>query len=1132
MKELLSRLGQRLFTPPVLSDQDKTQAAKQIFLIVQAFVLSVTYFIVVFIAGMLLGKWRGIAAAGLCSAATLFIAMTSPARSSDPLRFWLINTLFLVIVILLQNLASRSIRESLEEAKRQLRERRQADSALARSEQKHREMVNSLPFCVFEADLRGRLTFVNQTGLKWFRYDEDEIRAGLNMMQVVPDWERQRLKENLQRITSGEEVSYHEYEVRRKDGSHFPALTMTRRIVEDGIPVALQGSLIDISDRKQAEIGLQMRENMLSSIFRVAPIGIGVVRDRVLTMVNSQICEMTGRTQEELIGKSARILYPSDADFEFVGREKYRQIADWGTGTVETRWQRKDGRIIDVLLSSTPIDALDQSIGVTFTALDITERKRAEEALLASNQFISSLLRALPVAVFFKDKNGKYTGCNDAFSEIMGVTSEEIFGKTVHEIWPSELADTYHQKDIELMRERKHQVYEYQVKDKHGRMRPVIYAKDVFFNADGQMGGLVGAFLDISDRKQAEEALRESEEKYRQTMNVAPIGIYVIQDMRFKFVNPEMARLHGYEAEEMIDSISPPDALVAPEYRETVRQILLKRQNGVRGMPYEIKALRKDGSMFDAMVWGQGISYKGNPASVGSLLDITELKQAEESLKESEYRYRTLFESASDSIFVMKDNLFFDCNSKTMEMFGCRREQIIGVSPDKFSPPLQPDGRNSREKALEKITAAYSGTPQTFEWQHCKADDTPFMAEVSLNRFELGSGFYLLAIVRDITAHNLLEEQLRQAQKMEAVGILAGGVAHDFNNILSSIVGYASLLQMLPGLDKKVTDYLERILASTERAASLTHSLLAFSRKQAIELQPVDVNEAISGFHKVLTRLIGEDIDFRLELAGETLVVDADIRQIEQVLMNLATNSRDAMPNGGRLTIATRSAVVHDERGEIPMGAYAVISVSDTGTGMNSEIRSHLFEPFFTTKEVGKGTGLGLAIVYGIIKNHRGFIRIESEAERSTAFHLYLPLNPLAVRTSKRKKKQKIPRGDETILLVEDDAAVRHATRSVLEEFGYTVLEAADGIEALAIFAAQRDRIDLLVCDLIMPKINGQETRAGILKMKPDVRTLFISGYTNDIIASKGIADPGVHLLLKPLHPAKLLEKVREVLDA
>ena len=763
--------------------------------------------------------------------------------------------------------------------------------------------------------------------------------------------------------------------------------------------------------------------------------------------------------------------------------------------------------------------------------LQLRERQHAEERLQARNQFISTLLRAIPVAVFFKDRDGKYTGCNDAFTEVTGVTSEELMGKTVHEVWPSDLAETYHQKDLELMGLRQHQVYEFQVKDKQGQLRPVIYAKDVFLNANGEVNGMVGAFLDITTRKRAEEALRESEEKYRKTMDIAPMGIYIIQDLRFKFVNLEMARMHGYVPGEMIDSLSPPDDLVAPEHREMVRQSLLHRQLGVLSQSYEIKAMRRDGSFFDAMVWGQGISYNGRPASVGTLLDISNRKQAEKALMESEQRYHTLFEAANDAIFVMKDNLFFDCNSRTLEMFACRAEQIIGVSPDHFSPPLQPDGRNSREKALEKITAAYAGVPQFFEWMHCRADGMPFITEVSLNRFELASGPHLLAIVRDIADRKALEEQLRQAQKMEAVGILAGGVAHDFNNILSTIVGYASLLQMQQGLDIKLKEYLERILASTERAASLTHSLLAFSRKQAIELQSVDINDSIYGFHKVLARLIGEDIDFRVSLASESLVVDADIRQIEQVLMNLATNSRDAMPHGGTLLVTTRSEVVEKGRGEMPNGSYAVISVADTGTGMDQEIQNHMFEPFFTTKEVGKGTGLGLAIVYGIIKNHKGFIKMESKFKQGTAFHIYLPLKPNPVLKSRRKLHMKIPRGNETILLVEDDAAVRQATRSMLEEFGYTVLEAVDGQDALAVFERNRDRIHLLLSDLIMPKKNGKETQVALNKLQPDLKAIFMSGYTSDIIAHKGIHEPGMHLLLKPLHPAALLEKIRQVLD-
>jgi two-component system cell cycle sensor histidine kinase/response regulator CckA len=837
------------------------------------------YFIVVFIASMVLGKWPGIITAVICSVATLGIALAGPVRSNDPYRFWLVNSLYLVIVLLLQELAERSIRESLSEAKQQLHERQQA---------------------------------------------EDALRA---------------------------------------------------------------------------------RENLLSSIFRAAPTGIGVVSNRILTEVNDRICAMTGWTQEELIGKSSRRLYPSDADFDYVGKEKYRQIAERGTGTVETRWQCQDGRIIDVLMSSTPIDPSELSAGVTFTALDIT------------------------------------------------------------------------------------------------------------------------------DRKKAEKALRESEEKYRQTMNVAPIGIYIIQDLLFKFVNPEMARLHGYDSEEMVEKMSPPDELVAPEHRELVRQTLLRRQANVRGEPYEIKAVRKDGSLFDALVWGQGISYDGRPASIGTLLDISERKRAETALKESEYRYRMLFEASSDSIFVMKEDLFFDCNSKTLEMFHCTRAQILGKTTALFSPPLQPDGSDSRAQAREKIHAAYAGQPQFFEWTHLKANGATFVAEVSLTRIDLAADALLLAMVRDISERKALEEQLLQAQKMEAIGILAGGVAHDFNNILSTIVGYSSLLQMKLQEEGPFKGYIERILTATERAANLTNSLLAFSRKQEIELQSLDINDAINGFHKILERMIGEDIDFSLNLTSQSLVVDADVRQIEQVLMNLANNSRDAMPRGGKLTIHTAAAVLDEAMGEIPTGSYAVVTVVDNGPGISQDIQSHIFEPFFTTKEVGKGTGLGLAIVYGIIRKHQGFIHVDSTPGQGTTFRIYLPLNTQVVKKTTHRKQDKIPTGSETILLIEDDSAVRQVTRSLLEEFGYTVLEAANGVEGRDLFRQQQDNIQLILCDLIMPLLNGRETLAEIKKMRPAVKAIFMSGYTANIIAGEGITDPGMPLLLKPVNPASLLKEIRSILD-
>jgi len=390
---------------------------------------------------------------------------------------------------------------------------------------------------------------------------------------------------------------------------------------------------------------------------------------------------------------------------------------------------------------------------------------------------------------------------------------------------------------------------------------------------------------------------------------------------------------------------------------------------------------------------------------------------------------------------------------------------------------------------------------------------------------------YLVGVGINISERNRLEQQLNQSQKMEAVGVLAGGVAHDFNNILSAIVGYATLLNMKMGPDDSLRHNVDQILLSADRAAALTQSLLAFSRKQLINLQTLNVNNIISGFYEILVRLIGEDIEVNLSLAPGKVLVKADKGQLEQVLMNLATNARDAMPKGGKLSITTETAVLYKDRGEIKCGSYAVISVSDTGTGMDRETLEHIFEPFYTTKEVGKGTGLGLAIIYGIVKKHDGVITVHSEPDRGTTFNIYRPLEQSMIREDKAEDQALMLQGTETVLLVEDDAPVRRVTKAILEEYGYGVLEAVDGDDAIQVFRENHDKIRLVLCDLIMPKKNGNETHDDLMKIRPDIKTIFASGYTADILAQKGLQEDDLHFISKPFNPTKLLVKMRAVLN-
>lgn len=386
----------------------------------------------------------------------------------------------------------------------------------------------------------------------------------------------------------------------------------------------------------------------------------------------------------------------------------------------------------------------------------------------------------------------------------------------------------------------------------------------------------------------------------------------------------------------------------------------------------------------------------------------------------------------------------------------------------------------------------------------------------------------------DITQRKCLEEQLRHAQKMEAVGQLAGGIAHDFNNILTVIIGFTHLLQSGSGREDLMAEYRRQILAAAERAANLTQGLLAFSRRQVISLQSLELNELIRGFSSLLKRLIGEDVELVMDLCPESLPVRADRGQLEQVLMNFAANARDAMPRGGTLRIGTKCAPAGSEhvRGEESSAAdsYACMVVSDTGSGMDAETRERIFEPFFTTKEVGKGTGLGLSIVYGVVKQHNGMVTVDSTPGQGTSFRVFLPLLPQVTGDTVLPSTSEASDGTETILLAEDDVAVRGYLFRLLEGSGYRVVAAGDGEEALAALAAAVEPVHLVILDVVMPKKNGREVYDVLRSIQPNLPILFISGYPQEIISRNGIAEQGIHLVTKPVKPTELLAKVRDLL--
>jgi PAS domain S-box-containing protein len=516
-------------------------------------------------------------------------------------------------------------------------------------------------------------------------------------------------------------------------------------------------------------------------------------------------------------------------------------------------------------------------------------------------------------------------------------------------------------------------------------------------------------------------------------------------------------------------------------------------------------------------------------------LQQVELQESEERVRLSEQRFRQLLENVQlVSIILDRSGRVTFCNEFLLQLTGWRRDEVVGADwVEVFLPPeqrvemrarlMQGLARNEVPVHLEMPIITRDGDRRPISW-----DNTVLHSQD-------GTVSGIASIGMDLTLHRALEEQLRQSQKMEATGLLAGGIAHDFNNILTVIIGYGSVLQMRMEPDDPNRAGVEQIIAAADRAATLTRSLLAFSRKQIINPQQVDLNTIVHQVEHFLRRVIGEDITLKAELHGEPLLVLADSGQIEQVLMNLATNARDAMPEGGTLTVRTDSVQLDPSQPGCAWctpGRYALLSFSDTGTGMDEATRNKIFEPFFTTKEVGKGTGLGLAMAYGTVMQHNGQILVESEPGKGTRFRIYLPLVASSAPGEVVETATTQPHaGNETILLAEDEPAVRELVQGLLTRFGYRVLVAEDGAQAVARFREHRDEIDLLLLDLIMPKLSGKGAYDEIVKIRPDIRVIFTSGYTAEVIRSKGELAPGIELIMKPVHPQHLLQKIRESLD-
>lgn len=634
-------------------------------------------------------------------------------------------------------------------------------------------------------------------------------------------------------------------------------------------------------------------------------------------------------------------------------------------------------------------------------------------------------------------------------------------------------------------------------------------------------------------RREALEELRRSEERYRLLFehNPQPMWVYEILTLRFLAVNDAAIEHYGYSREEFlsmtITQIRPAEDVPA----------LLESVHGASGPIDKAGVWRhrtKDGHVIFVEITECQLKFEGKDAALILANDVSERRRAEEALKKSEAEYRSIIEGALYGIFqVTADGKLLMANPAFVKLLGYAYEaEVLSLSANDVY--WNSEERRSTAAHWSNLVAGH-----TAKWK--QKDGSPIFVRLAgrLIPPESSSRAAVYEVfVEDITEHHKLEGQLRQAQKLEAVGRLAGGVAHDFNNLLMIIGSYAELIPKSVSDPAKLTRYTSQIAAAATRASDVTRQLLAFSRKQVLEPRVLDVNSLVTTFTKMLPRLLGEDVEMIVSPSSEVAKVKADPGQLEQVLMNLVINARDAMPQGGRLTIEIENVdldgYISRRHGvEIPAGHYVMLAVSDTGAGMDAATKAQIFEPFFTTKERGKGTGLGLSTVYGIVKQSNGFIWVYSEPGRGSTFKVYLPriVEPIPLSREIAPVAEQSAEGSETILLVEDEAALREVTREFLQSKGYKVLDAGDADAALVICQSYTEVIDLLITDMVLPGQGGPELASAINQLRPNLRVIYLSGYT-DRTVNRSLMGPNAIFLQKPLSLAILTTKIRSVLSS
>ena len=1048
---------------------------------------------------------------------------------------------------------------------RQLHDR----NALRESEERYRAVFENAAVGIDVTDADGRILQANESLASMLGYSREEL-LNLTCLDIShPEDPEVSWVTYEGKVRSDTGSCRFERRYVRKGGEILWAdVSVSPVCGPDGGSVATIGVLADITDRKKSEEELKISYHRLDQIIQFLPDATFVIDDQGrVTAWNTAMEDLTGIPAENILSKG-------DYEYALPFYEERRPVLlnlalYWDDRYLEkyiSVARREDGVLVSeshhprlcggIFLSGTAralYDAEGRPVGAIESLRNITEMKRAEKALKESERRSAQIIEFLPDPTMVIDAERRVIAWNKAMEQLTGVHASEMLGKGDYE-YALPFYGSRRPVMLDLVLDFDHDVaakYQF-VTLQEDRLISETYIPDFrgrgptwfwnvaapLYDEDGDVVGAIEAVRDVTYRKKAEEAHRDLATKYQSLVERIPAILYIAaldEASTTTYISPQIETVLGFAPAEYQGDPDLWRKQLHPEDRDKVIAEVTRCRETGETFIREYRMLSREGGIVwfrdeAALVYDQD----NKPLFLqGIMLDITDRKRAEIALKESEERYRTVVEQSFDGVFVQKGGVITFANSRLHEMLGYGPGEMEGL--DHWSIYHADYQGIIRAKAQARLRG--ESVPSHYEVNLLRKDGSSFSGEINAKAILFDNEPGIQVWIRDLTEQKRLENRLVDAQRMEAVGTLAGGIAHDFNNLLHIIAGHAELLEMELAERKLKFDEMAAIRQAAKRGTVLVKQILTFSRRVETKFESINLNEEVQTIERLLYRTIPKMIEIDLLLEQGLTPVRADATQIEQVLINLAVNAKDAMPEGGRLTIETRNVILEEDycrsHTEVTPGRYVLLRVSDTGHGMKRDVRQHIFEPFFTTKGLADGTGLGLAMVFGIVKMHGGHITCESEVGSGTTFSIYLPV----AETAKAKVEQEfettaVAGGPETILVVDDEELIRDLAKRILEMAGYSVVTAGSGTEAIQIYAQHKSDIALVILDLIMPETGGKQCLEELLKINPQVKVLIASGLAIQGDMKSFLDSEARGIVSKPFNKRELLRAVRHVLDA